>query len=433
MPATVCQRLPMPIRRRTVWLGLMLTSAVAGCGTTRGATPRHRHRADAHVRCHRPVDQPDRFRTAQWPRRLSRRQVHRRPGRREVRDEHVRQHLFASGCLVKDRADDASCVVEVRAGALGTNRNDLLWGVPATNLPSGGGMLPLVPTSIPELSLMKKTAQQGVCKVAVFAYDRASGRPIWQSGVRQQVSKAKDIWVFGTGPFQRGTIYDGTKFAGEHLQVPLAGDSKSTRRDNVWVTHEIQFHEPPQVVGVPPVRTPTVAAADNSTGGSTSPDTAGGSAPAGATAFAPNAAPGNSGSSPSAAGSQQTSSATPNAAAGAYGAVQAVDWARTVRQNYNTGASGRASRCSKAELEMPSAIESLQRGRSILPRAIARYPRSPIGSRTAGPTAHLSTALLPGSSGSPGIPSSALILSASAASYRFAPSGTRCRPLRIGR
>jgi hypothetical protein len=258
----------------------------------------------------------------------------------------LRQHLFASGCIVKDKPDDATCVVEVRAGALGTNRNDLLWGIPATNLPSGGAMLPLAPTSLPELSLMKKTAQQGVCKVAVFAYDRASGQPIWQSGVRQQVSKAKDVWVFGTGPFQHGTIYEGTKFAGEHLQVPLAGKSNAGSQDKVWVAHEMRFREPPRVARLP---------AATSAPGSTSAD---------APAATPPAAPANSAepagsasaagpppsvittssyggmSQPAAASSTSPGAAqaspTPNAASGAYGAVQAVDWARTVRENYST-------------------------------------------------------------------------------------------------
>ena len=77
--------------------------------------------------------------------------------------------------------------------------------------------------SIPEIALVKRTNQQGVCKIAVFAYDRMSGRPVWQSGNRKVASRAKDIWVMGTGPFQQGTIYDGTSFAGEKLHVPLVG------------------------------------------------------------------------------------------------------------------------------------------------------------------------------------------------------------------
>lgn len=134
----------------------------------------------------------------------------------------LRQHMLASGCIIKDKPDEANYVVEVRTGSLGTNRQDLLFGVPATNLPTAG-LLPIGSASIPEIALVKRTNQQGVCKVAVFAYDRMSGRPVWQSGNRKIASRAKDIWVMGTGPFQRGTIYEGTVFGGEKLEVPLVG------------------------------------------------------------------------------------------------------------------------------------------------------------------------------------------------------------------
>ena len=143
----------------------------------------------------------------------------------------LRQHMLASGCIIKDKADDADYVVEVRTGSLGTNRQDLLFGVPATNLPTAG-LLPIGSASIPEIALMKRTNQQGVCKLAVFAYDRMSGRPVWQSGNRKIASRAKDTWVLGTGPFQRGTIYDGTAFAGEKLQVPLVGSRAKKTQPN---------------------------------------------------------------------------------------------------------------------------------------------------------------------------------------------------------
>src|SRR5204863_4476759 len=62
----------------------------------------------------------------------------------------LRQHMLASGCIIKDKAEDATFVVEVRTGSLGTNRQDLLFGVPATNLPTAG-LLPIGSASIPEI------------------------------------------------------------------------------------------------------------------------------------------------------------------------------------------------------------------------------------------------------------------------------------------
>lgn len=158
----------------------------------------------------------------------------------------MRQHMLASGCVIKDKPEDASLVVEIRAGAVGTNRQDLLFGIPQTNLPVGG-LMPLAPSSVPEIPLMKRTGQQGVCKIAVFAFDRLSGHPVWQSGTRQVASKAKDSWFFGIGPFQRGTIYEGTKFAGDRFSVPLA-KKKNEQPNDVWVSHEIKFADPQSVL-----------------------------------------------------------------------------------------------------------------------------------------------------------------------------------------
>lgn len=144
----------------------------------------------------------------------------------------LRQHMLASGCIIKDKPDECAYVVEVRTGSVGTNRQDLLFGVPSTTLPTAG-FLPTGNATIPEIALMKRTNQQGVCKLAVFAYDRMSGKPVWQSGNRKVASRAKDTWVMGAGPFQRGTIYDGTAFAGDKLSVPLVSGSATSGRTSV--------------------------------------------------------------------------------------------------------------------------------------------------------------------------------------------------------
>jgi hypothetical protein len=183
----------------------------------------------------------------------------------------LRQQITACGCQLKDKADEADFVIEARAGAIGTNRNELLFGLPATQLPVSG-YFPGVPSQIPEIPLAKRTAQQGVCKIAVFAYDRKSGYPVWQSGTRQVASKAKDTWILGTGPFQKGTIYDGTKFAGERLIAPPIPDLRKTvkKDDHVWVAQEIQFARPAEPKPATPAAvaaastpaTPTTAPAD---------------------------------------------------------------------------------------------------------------------------------------------------------------------------
>ncbi len=157
----------------------------------------------------------------------------------------LRQHLLASGCVLKDDKNDADYVVEARAGAVGTDRHDLLYGFPAVNIPaiipvSGFG----IPSQIPEMPFIKKTDQRAVAKIAVFAYNRRTGRPVWQSGTVPIESKAKAVWVMGAGPFQRGTIYDGMNFAGDRLRIPLIDLGHDAEPKVVSVADEAFFVEP---------------------------------------------------------------------------------------------------------------------------------------------------------------------------------------------
>lgn len=139
----------------------------------------------------------------------------------------IRQHLIASGCLLQPKADTAEFVVEVRVGGLGTDSHEVLYGIPATNATTvASSLIPSLPAlpPIPEIAVLKRNSQLGVAKLAVFAYERESGRPVWISGISQGRSTAKDMWVMGAGPFQSGTIYrDALLFAGS--PVPWVGDN----------------------------------------------------------------------------------------------------------------------------------------------------------------------------------------------------------------
>jgi len=159
----------------------------------------------------------------------------------------VKQHMLASGAILRDSKDQADYIAELRAGAVGTNRHDLLFGVPALSVPTFP-TLTGIPSQIPEIPFVKKTDQQAVTKISLFVYNRTTGRIVWQSGANLEQSRAKDVWVFGAGPFQRGTIYEGTNFAGNRLSIPLIdldGDQQS-RRDHVSVADEAFFIEPPE-------------------------------------------------------------------------------------------------------------------------------------------------------------------------------------------
>jgi hypothetical protein len=148
----------------------------------------------------------------------------------DVVDKHylistLRQHILASGCTLKNTRNEADFIVEARAGAVGTDRNDLLFGIPATNVPQ---LVPLqgVPTAIPEVPLAKRLDQRGVAKISMFAYHRETGRPVWQSGLASRESSSNDVWLFGAGPFQYGSVLNQHPDA----QVSRTGDV-STERD----------------------------------------------------------------------------------------------------------------------------------------------------------------------------------------------------------
>lgn len=142
----------------------------------------------------------------------------------------LRQHLLSFGCHVKERREESTYVLEARSGGVGTNRSEVTIGIPSINLP-GVSMLTGAPSSLPEIPFAKTTDQRGLAKLAVFAYNRKTNQPIWQSGAFPITTTAKDTWFLGAGPFQRGSIYDGTRFAGNRLLVPFKNDK--TDRDLV--------------------------------------------------------------------------------------------------------------------------------------------------------------------------------------------------------
>jgi hypothetical protein len=136
----------------------------------------------------------------------------------------VRERLTIAGCLLKDDAKNAEFVVELRAGGIGTDRSSFLIGTPAITVPA---VVPGLPTSIPEVALYKRNDQKGVAKIGLFAYQKSTGKAVWQSEIVEEASRLKDRYVFGSGPYSTGTIRKRAELAGEELpelpKLPLIG------------------------------------------------------------------------------------------------------------------------------------------------------------------------------------------------------------------
>lgn len=168
----------------------------------------------------------------------------------------LRQQILASGCLLQAKKDEAEIVVEARCGGLGTDRHSLLIGVPAMSLPT---IIPGQPSQIPEIPFAKKTDQQGLAKLAVYAYERKSGNRIWQSGTLQAQSTAKDLWIIGAGPFQHGSIRSRVTLAGEGLGVPFIHDTEedgnkapltSVTDSRSWIEKDSKLRNEPSRLGI---------------------------------------------------------------------------------------------------------------------------------------------------------------------------------------
>ncbi|MCA9191748.1 MAG: hypothetical protein KDB03_08300 [Planctomycetales bacterium] len=164
----------------------------------------------------------------------------------------LRQKMVAAGVFLVDNRADAELIAEARMGALGLDGHNVTYGLPATNVLSsattvlgGGALIP----AIPEISLARHEAKTGAAKLAVFAYKRENFEPYWQSGLARSSSDARDTWFLGVGPWQRGTIYDGTSFAGKRMSlVPKTSVRQTDRfedyRSPQLFTAAIKEHEP---------------------------------------------------------------------------------------------------------------------------------------------------------------------------------------------
>lgn len=131
----------------------------------------------------------------------------------------LKEAMLRQGVLLRTKPEQAQWIVEARVGAYGTDSSNWLLGIPQTTIPPS---FTGVPTgTIPEISLIKKSDQKAAAKMALFAYDRASGQLVWTSGTSMAQSNAKDVYVGGVGPIQSGSIYQSPEFIG--MKLPLGG------------------------------------------------------------------------------------------------------------------------------------------------------------------------------------------------------------------
>jgi hypothetical protein len=121
----------------------------------------------------------------------------------------VRAKLLREGVRLVNTRDQAQIVVEVRSGAHGIDKENLLVGLPSVTLPGlGGGAVsaaePLIAT--PEIALVKNIKQDGVASIAIVAYWADTGELVAASGPFMGHTYRDDWWFFGYGPKTSGDI-----------------------------------------------------------------------------------------------------------------------------------------------------------------------------------------------------------------------------------
>jgi hypothetical protein len=143
----------------------------------------------------------------------------------------IREAMLAQGVLIRAKPEQAQWIVEARVGAYGTDADNWMIGIQQITIPP---TVTGVPTgTVPELPFIKRSNQQGVAKLALFAYDRSSGALTWNSGTMLAKATAKDVYLGPVGPIQSGSIRGGTDIAGVRLPLPAETsppDSKKSRK-----------------------------------------------------------------------------------------------------------------------------------------------------------------------------------------------------------
>ncbi|REJ70915.1 MAG: hypothetical protein DWQ34_26565 [Planctomycetota bacterium] len=115
----------------------------------------------------------------------------------------LRHRLMNAGATMVPAVDQATVVVEPRAGAVGTTSSESYVGVPEIALP---GMV-----TLPEVRLMTRTRQGGTAKIGLVAYEAATGKSLGLGGQSLANSDDSNWFVAGVGPYRSGTLKEEVK------------------------------------------------------------------------------------------------------------------------------------------------------------------------------------------------------------------------------
>ena len=112
----------------------------------------------------------------------------------------VRHRIRKSGAVLVGSKDDADVVLELRTGAVGTDRVSTFFGVPEIALPGP------MPVSLPEVKLVSKESQFGTAKIGLVAYDARTNQALGDGGISLARANDSNWYVLGMGPWKEGDV-----------------------------------------------------------------------------------------------------------------------------------------------------------------------------------------------------------------------------------
>jgi len=112
----------------------------------------------------------------------------------------VRQKIMQAGGHLVGKREDADLVVEMHAGALGTDREESKIGIPSISLP-----LPM-PVELPEVNVANRTRQTATAKLGLIAYDAKTGDAVGEGGRVLARSDDTNWFILGLGPLNTGSV-----------------------------------------------------------------------------------------------------------------------------------------------------------------------------------------------------------------------------------
>ncbi len=110
----------------------------------------------------------------------------------------IRHRVATAGAKLAAAADKSDIILEVRSGGVGTDISDAFVGIPAVTVP---GFL-----TLPDIRFVTHQLETGTAKIGLIAYDAKTRKVLGDGGMSLAKSDNSNWYVFGTGPYQTGTI-----------------------------------------------------------------------------------------------------------------------------------------------------------------------------------------------------------------------------------